>query len=226
MFGYYNNKSLRKLVVGFGSLFSNIYVSHETAGSTLGIEVPLQYASQEKFIQRLLNPSSITDGTRIETQLPRMSFILNNIVPDPSRRRSRFASSVSLTNCGATGTSIQFESPVNVGFNLFVYTRHIDDMLQILEQIFPYFTPDHTITMDLAGANSGVNIPIIMVSNNVTDRYEGDFNSRRLHIASLNFIAKSYIYGPINNVQTITGFCGFISLGGITSGFTGGNLNE
>jgi len=80
--------------------------------------------------------------------------------------------------------------------------------------------------MDLAGSNSGTNIPIIMVSNNITDRYEGDYNSRRLHIASLSFIAKSYIYGPINNIQTITGFSGFISLGGITSGFTGGNLNE
>lgn len=220
MFGYYNNQSLRKLVVGFGSLFSNIYVEHKSSGNDLRIEVPLQYASQEKFIQRLLNPSSITDGTRIETQLPRMSFILNNINPDPSRRRTRFASSISLgSNCGENGTSVQFENPVNVGFSLFVYTRHIDDMLQIIEQIFPYFTPDHIITMDLIGNGSEINIPLTLISNNITDRYDGDFNSRRIHIASLNFIAKSYIYGPLNNIQTITGYCGYVSLGGLTSSF-------
>jgi hypothetical protein len=42
-----------------------------------------------------------------------------------------------------------------------------------------------------------------MVSNNLTDKYEGDFNSRRLHIASFNFVAKSYIFGGVSNVTTI-----------------------
>lgn len=218
MYGYYYNKSLRRLIVGFGSLFSNIYVEHEVENaSPLKIEVPLQYSSQEKFIQRLFNPSSIVDGTRIETQLPRMSFIMNNITPDPGRRKGRLVPTKNLPqqgqNCGATGAAMPFESPVNIGFNLFVYTRHIDDMLQIVEQIIPYFTPDRIITMELVDGQPEVNIPIVMVSNNITDRYEGDLNNRRLHVGSFNFVAKSYVYGPVSNIQTIT-------TTGLTFGFT------
>ena len=208
MFGYYYNKSLRKLIVGFGTLFSNIYVHHENGdGDPTKIQVPITYSSQEKFIQRLLNPSSITDGTRIENQLPRISFIMTNIISDPSRRRVRFSPSLSLSSisgvCQNTGNEIANEIPVNVGFNLFVYTRHVDDMLQIVEQIMPFFVPDHVISMNLNDNQSSVNIPIVMVSNNVTDRYEGDFNSRRLHITTFNFLAKSYIYGNLKNVTTI-----------------------
>jgi hypothetical protein len=208
MFGYYYNKSLRKLIVGFGTLFSNIIVHHENGtGPTTKIQVPITYSSQEKFIQRLLNPSSITDGTRIENQLPRISFIMNNIVSDPSRRRVRFAPTQTLTStkgvCQNTGTQIANEIPVNVGFNLFIYTRHVDDMLQIVEQIMPFFVPDHVISLDLNENQSTVNIPIVMISNNMTDRYEGDFNSRRLHITTFSFLAKSYIYGNIANVTTI-----------------------
>lgn len=213
MFGYYYNKSLRKLVVGFGTLFNNIYVAHQNAsGPKTTLRVPITYASQEKFIQRLLNPSSITDGTRIENQLPRLSFHINSIVSDASRRRARFASSVALPasgdSCNNQGTQIANEVPVNVGFNLFIYTRHIDDMLQIVEQIMPYFVPDHIIKMSLVdtdpnGPDQMFNIPIVMVSNNLTDRYEGDFNGRRIHIASFSFLAKSYIFGNISNVTTI-----------------------
>lgn len=206
MFEYYYNKNLRKLVVGFGTLFSNIYVSHvDPAGGSKTLEVPVTYASQEKFIQRLLNPSSITDGTRIETQLPRMSFHLTNIASDPSRRRTRRlpqTSPGSGANC-TTNNVIGNEIPVNVGFNLFVYTRHIDDMLQIVEQIMPFFVPEHVITIKLNDGIDDLNIPIVMVSNNLTDRYEGDLNTRRLHIASFTFLAKSYIFGKAETTNTV-----------------------
>jgi hypothetical protein len=222
MFGYYYNKSLRGLVVGFGSLFSNIQVVHNNdTGADTRIQVPITYASQEKFIQRLLNPSSITEGTRIENQLPRMSFHVNSITPDPSRRRSRFSTVTSPTTAGSCANLDEFanETPVNVGMNLFVYTRHIDDMLQIIEQIIPYFVPDHVIKIELTQGGSLLNIPVVLVSNTITDKYEGDFNSRRMHIASFNFIAKAYLFGKVNQTSSIAS-------SSIISGFTGfGNDN-
>lgn len=222
MFGYYYNKSLRGLVVGFGSLFSNIIVQHNNnTGSPVKIEVPITYASQEKFIQRLLSPSSITDGTRIENQLPRMSFHVNNVTPDPSRRRSRFSALSSPSTPGNCGTLNEFanETPVNVGINLFVYTRHIDDMLQIVEQVIPFFVPDHVIKIELTPGGSLLNIPVVLISNNLADKYEGDFNSRRIHIASFNFIAKAYLFGNVRSTQTIVS-------SSIASGFTGFGLDN
>lgn len=209
MFGYFYNENLRKLVVGFGSLFSNIEVAHKDpdTSANFNIRVPIHYSPQEKFIQRLLQPSSITPGTRIETQLPIISYIINTIVPDPSRRLNRITPVLNLTNvsgaCQSTGNQIRSQIPVNVSFNLFVYTRHTDDMLQIVEQIMPYFVPEHIITMDMNEVQQNVQIPVVMVSNSLTEKYEGDFNSRRLNIASFQFIAKAWIFGEIKSVTAV-----------------------
>jgi hypothetical protein len=45
--------------------------------------------------------------------------------------------------------------------------------------------------------NQNVNIPIIMGSNSVSERYDGDLSSRRLNVSSISFTAKSYIFGII-----------------------------
>jgi hypothetical protein len=206
MFGYFYNQNLRKLVVSFGSLFSNIEIGHvdPDTGNTTNIRVPVHYSPQEKFIQRLLQPSSITPGTRIEIQVPIISYIINSITPDPSRRFNRFAKNDNMTNCGPSGSGISNQIPVNVSFNLFVYTRHTDDMLQIVEQIMPYFTPDHVITIDMNEVQTNVQIPVIMVNNNLSERYEGDLSSRRLNIASFQFIAKAWIFGEVKTVSGIS----------------------
>ena len=76
-------------------------------------------------------------------------------------------------------------------------------MLQIVEQIMPYFVPDHIITMDMNNADTNVNIPITMVSNNLTERYEGDLASRKLNIATFQFVAKSWIFGEVKSTTII-----------------------
>ena len=220
MYNYFYNKNLRKLVVAFGTLFNNIDVEHANpdGGDPLKIRVPITYAPQEKFIQRLLQPSSIDDTTRIEKQLPIMSYIINNITPDPSRRRNKLSYAKAFTEVNGTctnqGNIVYQEVPINVNFTLYIYTRHIDDTLQIFEQIIPYFNPEHIITITMNDVNADVNIPIIMGNNSVSEKYDGDLASRRVNISSISFTAKSYIFGE---VKPITG----ISQSRFTGGFTG-----
>jgi hypothetical protein len=210
MFEYFYNTSLRRLVVGFGTLFNSIYVQHDNPdnpASPIKIRVPITYAPQEKFIRRLLEPSSITDGTRIETQLPKLSYIMTSVRADASRRRNRFSPLQSRTSEGETcsneGKNINEQIPVNVSFSLFLYTRHIDDTLQIVEQILPYFNPDHIIEMDMNEAQSNVRIPITLLETNISERFDGDFANRRLNISSLTFMAKTFIYGPVRDMTLI-----------------------
>jgi hypothetical protein len=217
MFDYHYNANLRKLIVGFGSLFSNILIKHTdpTTQNDVTIRVPIHYSPQEKFIQRLLEPSSITDGTRIETQVPVISFIMNSVSADPSRRLGRLATNSNQqtgASCGAGGNQIKTQLPVNVNFNLFVYTRHTEDMLQIIEQIMPYFLPEHIITLNMNAVQTEVQIPIVMVGNNFSERYEGDFSSRRLNIATFQFMAKSWLFGqvaPVTGIEQTAGTYGF-----------------
>ena len=219
MFDNFYNKNLRKLVVGFGALFNNISVNHDnpTGGADLNIRVPITYASQEKFIRRLLEPSSINDGIRIENQLPRMSYIMTNVATDASRRRNRNTPLISKVVCTDNPSIITEQVPVNVGFSLFIYTRHIDDTLQIVEQIIPYFNPDHIISMSLNTAQDNVKIPISMTSNSISERYDGDMSGRRINISSFSFVAKSYIFGKVQTVTDIES----IVLKGLTAGRNG-----
>jgi hypothetical protein len=223
MFNYFYNQNLRKLVVGFGSLFSNIDVQHanpDDSNNPFTIRVPITYAPQEKFIRRLLETSSINDGTRIENQLPRLSYMMSSITPDPSRRRNKSNGTKTMSgspgNCTGNASVITEEVPVNISFSLFIYTRHLNDTLQIVEQIIPYFNPDHIITINMNSAQSDIRVPITMVSNNISERYDGDFGSRRVNISSFNFIAKSYIFGNIATRQTIN----TVDASGITFDFS------
>ena len=131
-----------------------------------------------------------------------MGFEISTMLYDPTRKVNR--TNLRSTIVDGTYYKTYAEVPYNISFSLYVFTRHMDDMLQIVEQIMPFFVPDHVITIDLNENQSSVNVPIVMISNNITDRYEGDFNTRRLHIASFSFLAKSYIYGNLKNVTTIS----------------------
>ena len=58
MFGIgddYYNQSLRKLVIGFGTLFNEIYVQRLSSTNQIieTIRVPLSYAPKEKFVKLL-----------------------------------------------------------------------------------------------------------------------------------------------------------------------------
>jgi len=210
MFGYFYNKNFRKIVVGFGALFNNIYVEHanpDDSNNPLRIRVPITYAPQEKFIRRLLEPSSITDGTRIETQLPRLSYIMSSVKPDSSRRRNKLSplvNSVVNGECSSNSKEVFEQNPVNIAFSLFIYTRHIDDTLQIVEQIIPYFNPDHIIELEMNDVASNLRIPIVMTDNNISEKYDGDLMNRRINISSFSFIAKTFVYGPVNASTLIT----------------------
>ena len=63
MFSTFYNESIRKLVIGFGSLFNNLNVRHfDSSGSVLKtIRLPISYSPKEKFIARLNEGGSIIE---------------------------------------------------------------------------------------------------------------------------------------------------------------------
>lgn len=196
MFGPYYGEYFRKLVIGVGTLFNNVYVTHPEEGVDKNIRVPLTYAPKEKFIRRLLEESSISDNTKIAIRLPQLSFAINQISVDSTRRRNK-ASKEYFPNGNGGATVILVEVPVNVNFNLFIYTRHINDTLQIAEQIIPHFNPEYNLKLNYNLAREEVTVPLVMLNSlNLNERYEGDFGGRRLNMSSLAFVAKGYIFGP------------------------------
>lgn len=198
MFTYYKNESIRKLVIGFGNLFNNIQIEQiNTDNSKRLFTVPLSYAPKEKFIKRLTEHSSISDNTRIEIGIPQMAFELAGLVYDPLRRMNKLSKKTNYSS--NTISSMYTETPYNFVFNLYAYTRNIEENLQILEQILPYFSPEFVISLNMNEINQSVDVPIVLSQTNLTQEYEGDFSTRRQVVTTYQFTAKSYVYGNIVN---------------------------
>ena len=71
-------------------------------------------------------------------------------------------------------------------------------MLQIVEQILPYFQPSFNVTVNMIPTiGEKRDIPIVLNRIGFRDDYEGDYSTRRLITYTLNFTAKTYLFNEI-----------------------------
>ena len=193
---YYYHEIIRKTIIAFGTVFNGINIKHkEQDGSAFSdFRVPLSYGPAQKFLARLEQQPDLNKP--IQITLPRMSFEMNNVAYDASRKVG-----VTQTFKASDGTNLKkvyMPVPYNIGFELNIFTKLNDDALQIVEQILPYFQPSFNLTVDLVTAiGEKRDIPIILDNISFQDDYEGDFATRRALIYTLNFTAKTYLFGPI-----------------------------
>ena len=193
---YYYHEIIRKTIVSFGTLFNAISIRHDDkAGNTYSeLKVPLAYGPSQKFLARLEQQADLNKPVGIT--LPRMSFEMNNVSYDSSRKTG-----VTQTFKASDGNNIKkvfMPVPYNIGFELNILAKLNDDALQIIEQILPYFQPSFNLTVDLVKSiGEKRDIPIVLDSINFQDDYEGDFSTRRALIYTLGFTAKTYLFGPV-----------------------------
>jgi len=193
---YYYHEIIRKTVISFGTVFNEIYIRHKDASgdSISGMKVPLAYGPIQKFLARINQQPELNKP--IAMTLPRMSFEMTSIQYDATRK-----SGVTQTFKAVDGNNLKkvfMPVPYNIGFQVNIMTKLQDDALQVVEQILPYFQPSFNLTVDLVESiGEKRDIPIVLDSVSFTDDYEGDFSTRRILIYTLNFTAKTYLFGPI-----------------------------
>ena len=201
------NQSFRRLIIAFGQVFNNIVIqrTNSTGGVTSRIKVPLAYAPKEKFLVRLDQQSSL-NNREFAITLPRMGFEIAGISYDPTRKLTRIQKFKQVKS-GKEGKVLDFNYtpvPYNISYNLFSFTASAEAGLQIIEQILPFFQPDYTVTINaIPDLSIKRDIPIILNSVNYEDTYSGDFTTRRAVIYTLNFTAKTYLFGPSTSQKVI-----------------------
>jgi len=204
MFGHFYNESIRKLTVAFGSLFNEIYVIHYNSDDTEKekIKVPITYSSKEKYIRRLSESSGIKNDTKIQISLPALSFEMASVEYDATRHLNKLNKKV-VTKAGNPPYITYQEVPYNISFSLYSYTRNMDDNLQILEQIVPYFSPDFVVTLNLNNIDTKLAVPIALTNVAVQETYEGNMMDRRIIASSFNFVCRTRLYAPITEETVI-----------------------
>jgi len=195
---YYYHEIMRKTIVAFGTLFNQIHIRHDDGDGNLynELKVPLAYGPSQKFLARIEQQGDLNKPVQIT--LPRMSFEMNGIQYDSTRKTGITQTFKAVDKNTAAVKKVFMPVPYNINFELNILSKLNDDALQIVEQILPYFQPSFNVTIDLISSiGEKRDVPIVLDSISFQDDYEGDFSTRRALIYTLRFTAKTYMFGPV-----------------------------
>lgn len=196
---------IRKTIVAFGRLFSDIYIDRKQGDSVNGttiqrLQIPIAYAPKEKWLVRIEQDPTLENHTH--TSLPRISFEITGYNYDSSRKMNKM--NKLLCNDGTSSTSMFSPVPYNVEISLYVLTKTQEDGLQIIEQILPTFNPEYVLSINAVPQMNVVqDIPVILNSISVSDEYDGDFETRRFVTHTLTFTLKLNLFGAVQSAKPI-----------------------
>ena len=195
----FSHDIVRKCVIAFGTLFNNIKIQRSDA---TWLSIPITYSSKEKWYSRATDPDL---SQQIAAVLPRISYDLVTMNYAAERKLGTM-NRYNTTNSGDTNTKITtYEGvPYDLTFELAIYSRNAADASKIIEQILPFFTPEFTLTLNnVTEHDINVDVPIRFDGITREDAYEGDFESTRTLIWTLNFTMKCILFGPTQQPKII-----------------------
>jgi hypothetical protein len=201
------HQTMRKVLIAFGSLFNGLemvkYANEESREELGRITVPVTYEGKETFITRLEADPDLTAGVQII--LPAMTYEMTGIKYDPQRKITQFIKNQLIQT---SNSAIRFTPPVpyNMGIDVNLYVRNMEDGLQLIEQIIPFFATDYTVGVKYVMQDDNYisyDLPFILEDIQFNNEYEGPAGAVRKIVWTLNFNAKLWLFGPMPSTGII-----------------------
>mgnify|MGYP006429923683 CR=1 FL=1 len=203
---FFKHDLMRRYVYYFGHLFDSMVVQrYDSAGTRIqSIQVPIAYSPKEKMLVRVREEPDL-DAGRVAMQLPRIGFEMTSMAYSAQRKLNTLNRYVKVVDTDEQKLNMQYQSiPYDLTFSLYIMVKNAYDGVQLLEQIVPFFTPDWTATINtIPSMDITADIPITLQSVVTEDVYEGDFDTRRALIWTLDFEMKAQFYGPVKTSDII-----------------------
>jgi hypothetical protein len=197
-----HNEVIRKIILAFGNIFSQLPLVRYKDGDTQEFErfvLSLIYAPKEQYVHRLQDDPDL--DSRVQVIIPSLSYEMVGLKYDASRKQITNIKNFSQT---PQGTFSQYNPvPYDFDFELNLYSRTFEDAHQVVEHILAYFTPDYTIKVNLIPALGVIReIPILLDSVDRSIDFEGDRDSgpRRI-IFTFHFTVKGFIFGKVTDAS-------------------------
>lgn len=202
---HFSNSTIRNCTIAFGALFNGLKIDRKDANNDViqTIDIPLAYSARDRWVTRLSGDPDLQRSTSIT--LPRMAFELIDLRYDPERKLN---SMNRFTNIVAGNPSALYAAyspvPYNLIFELYTAAKTIEDSLQMLEQILPYFTPAYNISVNTMPQLGIVqDTPVVLNGITHNDNYEADWKEERLIMNTLTFTVKTNLFGPVTDPAVI-----------------------
>ena len=167
---HFYNEAIRKTVIGFGTLFNNIELKKVDPSTGNVLEVEKVPLAYGPKQKFLTRLEQNPDvANKVAITLPRLYFEMTGITYDAARKTS----------------------PVQK-----YRTTIADDGSEVKTQYVPV---PYDMSFELGIIGKSQDIAIVLNNINYEDDWDDNFLDRRSIVWSLNFTAKSYIYGPYSN---------------------------
>ena len=200
MRSYYYYNSIRKSIIQFLDVFKNIKIArHDAEGTVNGYKkVPLKFGIKEKVWYWL-------HERKDEEMLPIMSVILSSVEYASDRQTSKMRNVVKSTSI-SDGELHRFLNPVpyNFGFTMTLWSLHMVDIDQILEQILPYFTPTIFVRINIPELDATLDLKTIFQGCSPDVTLEMADEDVRVIKWTLNFVVQGYLFQPLETTGIIT----------------------
>lgn len=194
---------IKKYVVAFHHLFDDVHVLRRDQHDVIvkNITVPCSYVAKTKLIYLLQRKTEV--GGRVSTSLPRTSFLITGITPDPNRKEPNL-NEIPISIDGDTESFMYAPVPYNFQIAFSGWANYQDDLMQMIEQIGTFFRPDHTFFVEeIPELGIRRNISIVLNSINLDVANEFQDEEDRAMTFDIEFTLKGYLYPPISDANII-----------------------
>ena len=209
MFGkHFYHQTIYKAVTLFGTLFNQITIKRDDANSNLEeeIPVPLMYGPRERWYYKIEEQETLEDSDEIGVTFPLMSYQITNVQYDNSRHLPTIRRDVGVAQDIYSKPFLYMSAPYTISFELAIVAKNQSDVLQIVEQILPYFTPKQSIqfiAIDEPGFQKQDDMHVSLTSVSYEDNWDESWENKRSITWILSFDIEINFYQPVRENKII-----------------------
>lgn len=196
---HFHHSHLKNYAILVGTLLDGIDVVrfNQAGQEDSRVRVAVTHSPKEKFIRRLAEDPNLLAQPAITMPIIGYEMVSMNYAPD--RKLSSKQKFVFVDPAGTKSPKIVYTPvPYDLVFEARIATKTQEDMMQIVEQIAPFFAPDFTVGFrGVKNPNIVFDVPVTLDYIQRRDEYEGRFEDNRVIIWTLGFVVKAFLFGPV-----------------------------
>lgn len=218
---YFFPQSIYTHTVAFADLFNDmgIRVYDNKTNDIVGYKpVPVTLSPKEK-IAHILNVTEVNDvDPQVDNYLPRISISSPDIDWSSARMRGKFEKRLLNIEYDLGDKTRQMQMdvqvvPVDLKFEVSIWTKYYIDMTQLLENIMPWFAPEVYVSFKERNFGLERKARVQLTSSSKNFVYEYGESERRVLQWNLNFTMDGVLYKPMEINKEI--LCTIIKIAGV-----------
>ena len=211
---HYFHNAMRKTIVQFLDMFNDIVIARynpDTGEVIKYVKVPLKFAPKTKqwYWTELRNAEDRRDHV-----LPMMAVEMESVEYAKDRQVNR-NHKVTVSNDGGTVKRYYNPVPYDFTFQVQIAAEYMVDITQIVEQIFPFFTPEAYIRITMPDLNiegagvdgaagvDNLDLRVVYESSSKDAPVEIDEANFRVLLWTLTFKVQGYLFTPVTESKPV-----------------------